>query len=181
MVPEHHGGSTRTTPPWDAPIGLYLDQQRVFPSAPLTDPVPWTRRLSSCVRTPHGITDFMGHLRRLMKELYEAGFCFKECIGLVDNFRITTNRYPPRRSHYVSCVEWSFLLFILSFFRLFFQISINWLRGRFDQGPRILAVNSSEIFLYLSKRDASFEIFTQCVEYSFSGSGNGNRLKSIDK
>lgn len=25
-----------------------------------------------------------------MKELYEAGFCFKECTGLVDNFHITT-------------------------------------------------------------------------------------------
>lgn len=27
-------------------------------------------------RTPLEITDFMGHLRRLMKELYEAGFLF---------------------------------------------------------------------------------------------------------
>ena len=37
---------------------------------------PLRRLPSHEARTPLEITDFMGHLRRLMKELYEAGFLF---------------------------------------------------------------------------------------------------------
>lgn len=63
---------------------------------PTVPPSPW-RLPSHEARTPLEITDFMGHLRRLMKELYEAGFfCFKASVvsGPVDNFRITTRHFP---------------------------------------------------------------------------------------
>lgn len=92
MVPGHHGGSTRTTTAVRRAYRFIPGQQQL--SSPLRPPTPRAGASPRARVHLSGITDFMGHLRRLMKELYEAGFCFKECIGLVDNFRITTSRYP---------------------------------------------------------------------------------------
>lgn len=104
-------------PPWDARARArtgrarcrFLPARRRQPLCPATQqhrqPAPAVPRASrrllisspGALHLPFEFADFMGHLRRLMKELYEAGFCFKECTGLVDNFRITTRRYTCLR------------------------------------------------------------------------------------
>lgn len=112
MVPRHHGGSTRTTTAVGRArcaccgrargVRFYLlgsDSRFLSSAAHLTpllpppfllSPTPVARRASEL---PFEFADFMGHLRCLMKEFYEAGFCFKECTGLVDNFHITTRHH----------------------------------------------------------------------------------------
>lgn len=70
-------------------IGFYLfgtaaRDSYLLPSLLLTLPRPPSRGIPSgfALQLPFEFADFMGHLRRLMKELYEAGFCFKECTRL---------------------------------------------------------------------------------------------------
>lgn len=99
MVPRRHGGSTRTTTVVGR-AGCACTGRARCRFLPAWQPPPPPRPLGPSNFPPtilHGVlqlpfefADFMGHLRRLMKELYEAGFCFKECTGLVDNFHITT-------------------------------------------------------------------------------------------
>lgn len=114
MVPRRHGGSTRTTtvvgragcactgrarcrflPARQPPSSLFLVSGRSSPNF-----LPPRHLPRYVLQLPFEFADFMGHLRRLMKELYEAGFCFKECTGLVDNFHITTR---------LSCLQFPFL------------------------------------------------------------------------
>lgn len=110
----------------------------------------------------------MGHLRRLMKELYEAGFCFKECIGLVDNFRITTSHFSARAL--LLCVPlgmgdlcFLFLLFVgVKWLRSFMSGSTNFGDGHFCSGESFLLV---EISRGIDKNGASqiFKYRTSCL------------------